>query len=600
MENRNDTRGESGKTSEFEVYLTNGMTSDQVRHILRAQKKDEKEIESFVKRLEEEKKKIKAFVVKFTDKIKTKYGNLDIADLMRKGLKFAKKHNLTESEKHAFLRFAAKGDIGAQFSEKYEKESEMANFLGVAKVVNAPIETLNAKPGDLQTLNEIQKRFNETRYLHTSIKNQLVSYRDCAPEALLGEYNKNIHNISVYIHPVIAALFLPKIDAIDKRMLYTNIGRMVLQRSQHLLKNVDMRDAYLPGELDADSQLAFDIATDPNSLAYFTDERPITNLLKRFNIQIKLWNNVLNFRQGNYYSKGDHDADDGISGFVRTLNSYDWTFFDSPEYYGVQDEGTVLRKLLAVFSLRPTLVEVRPMIPQSMNTLTPMSFNSMSNVGAFTKTVHFHMPIINVRWETDVFGQRVEDKIFMSKALTQNDSWVDVESKIPVQRSKSVIYSKDLLFFYVNRRYQTVRSQNVEARFRCVALPFQSVNVTSINKAEVEFQDSLTVASDIFKLRSVVLVVTPQSQGDIATGCSAMIVPKESAPTANYFHYNPQVANLKFNVGDKYVSNAPFTLVGDSSDSASHIGFREAARTMGSIFVYTTDSNTGSRCDGCY
>ncbi len=212
-----------------------------------------------------------------------------------------------------------KGDLYSEFSYQRElRYSPMAKFLGFDFVHG---QMIRITPKDHNKLNELHMLYDETKHIHADVKTNVANYRDCAPEAITGQYDRKKHNVSVSIHPVLAALFFPKVDYIEKRMLYTNIARMVLSRAQAYLKNFNfhLHTNIVPGELEAEFELAHDIAYDPNALEYFKDDSPMDNILKRYRCQIELYLAVLNLRQGRYYSTG-YAENDGIAGFIRVIN----------------------------------------------------------------------------------------------------------------------------------------------------------------------------------------------------------------------------------------------------------------------------------------
>jgi len=566
------------------------MPSAQIVAVLKAQRKDPKEIDAFMAKYETAKKRIGKLVRKFVEKIEQQYGHLDVPELIKKGIKFAAKHNFTDAEKESFIRHVLKGENDTPFGFNQDlNHTEMSKFLGFSTYNSG--QMLEIKATDQRILDEIVRKYNETRFLHTSIKNQVVNYRDCAPEALTGKYDRTKHNVSMHIHPVLFALFVPKITALEQRMLYANIGRMVAHRAQPYIRNVNLTDSYLPGELDADAELAFDIARDPNSLAYFSDEQPIANLLKRFLIQIKLWHNVLNLRQGRYYSVNDYDTDDGITGLLKILNSYDWTFFDSPDLYQVQDEGTILRKLLAVFSFRPSFTQISPLSP-----ISPFANRSglgHSNIANIAKATFINTPVVNIKLPSVVSGGTAAP-VSLRSALSQSDWYV--ENRMLVPKHKSVIYSRNVAFFYTNRKYQAVNFANIEMSFRYVNLPMTHTNVTSINETELHFQDVLPIGSERFELRSVVVVQKPQVTGHVSTGCCAFVVQNKTdlVPAKAYYYYNPQGASFMQadpSNGGKFEEPNPVSLVLEHEVSspgfADKVGFYETARKFGTIYMYT-------------
>jgi len=587
---RNATDDRSSKEGDFEFYLKSDMPSSQIIAVLKAQRKDQKEIDAFMAKYETAKKRVNKLVRKFVEKIEQQYGHLDVPELIKKGVKFAAKHNFTGAEKESFIRHVLKGENDSPYNPFQDlNHTEMSKFLGFSTYNSG--QMLEVKATDQRVLDEIVRKYNETRFLHTSIKNQVVNYRDCAPEALTGKYDRTKHNVSMHIHPVLFALFVPKVTALEERMLYANIGRMVAQRAQPYIRNTSLVDSYLPRELESDFELALDIARDPNSLAYFSDEQPIANLLKRFLIQIKLWHNVLNLRQGRYYSVNDYDVDDGVTGLLKILNSYDWTFFDSPDLYQVQDEGTILRKLLAVFSLRPSFTQISPISP--MSPFANKSGLGHSNLTNIARTTFVNTPVINVKLPTVSGG--VAAPVSLRAALSQSDWYV--ENKMLVPKHKSVIYSRDVAFFYTNRKYQAVNFANLDMAFRFVTLPTTHSNVTSINETELHFQDVLPIGNERFELRSVVVVQKPQVTGHVSTGCCAFVVQKKQHLAAkSYYYYNPQGASfmeVDTETGN-YAEPSPVSVAYEhevstptpGSGETTYVGFYETARKFGTIYMY--------------
>ena len=63
---------------ELEFYLSSWMPTQNIVHIMRAERKDEKEITAFVEKYEESRRRIKKSMKKFADRIEQKYGPLDL------------------------------------------------------------------------------------------------------------------------------------------------------------------------------------------------------------------------------------------------------------------------------------------------------------------------------------------------------------------------------------------------------------------------------------------------------------------------------------------------------------------------------------------
>ena len=592
---KNSTRMDNEKHSKVDllnVYLKIGLPTQQVESILSQHVRDHKELDALVTSYRAQLGKVHKVASKFSEKVIQRYNHLDTPELLKKGIKFAAKHQLTDAEVEAFKRIVLKGDVNSQYLPFQELNyTEMARFLGFNSQHG---QTITVRPPDHASLNEIARLYELSKQLHAAVRNNYVSYRSCAPDVITASFEKDKHNINLFIHPLLIALFMPKVDILERRMLLSNIGRLVIQRTQMYFQsqpssskqlskfanwNFNLNDL-LPGELQADLEMAFDIARDPNSLNYFNDESPMSNLLKRFTIQIELWKNILDLRRGHLYSKSDSfNAEDNIMGLQRILTSYDWAYFDSPDLASVQDEGTMLRKLLAAFSLRPTYTQISSFVHRTGL--------GASNFGAVARSQFINTPICNIKLPINIYGGGQAQPVSLRNSLTQSD-WF-VENKMVVPKNKAVIHSEKVIFFYVNRRHQSVNFANVDVGFHYVYTPTQYNNITNINTTELAFTHDMDIGNKKFLLQSVV-VLNPLFEGQLATGCSSIVCCHPDQPggrhRTTYFYYNPLGAGVLFERNGQFVRNDPITQMHEHSADPRTPGFIETARKYGTIFMY--------------
>lgn len=585
--NTNDSQDETN--NDFDYFITSDLPIEQVYNMLKLKNLSDKEIDVIVDKIKDTRESIRKVVRKFLGKIQTSYGHLDIPELIKKGMKHAEKYGLTKPQRDVFINHVMKGDLYSEFSYQREsKYSPMAKFLGFDYIHG---QMINIAPKDHSKLNELHALYDQTKHVHADVKTNIANYRDCAPEAITGSYDRTKHNVSVSIHPVLAMIFLPKVEYIERRFLTTNVARMVLSRAQAYLKNFafHLQTNIVPGELDAEFELAHDIAYDPNALEYFKDDSPMDNIIKRYRCQVEVYLSVLNLRQGRYYSTG-YAENDGIAGFLRVINSYEWTFFDSPELFQVQDEGTVLRKLLAVYSCRPTFTQL-----SSFSNRYGLGHTTITNL---SKTTFVNIPIVNIKLPIDLIGNQTH-AISLARALTQTDYFI--EHKVVVPKNKSVIYSNQVAFFYANRRYPSVNFNSANMTLRYLSMPVSFINQTTINKTILQFENRFRIGRDWFDLRSVILLQRPPINGvDIATGCSAAIAVDPNSPNnlfqgnngPIYIHYNPSIASIQYLDGNQpqgqsqFISNTPISFIDEVTTDPSRIGFRAEAQERGTIFFY--------------
>ncbi|ATZ80574.1 core protein [Bodo saltans virus] len=581
MEVQTRSRSNDRKTDDIEYYLVSGIPTQQIATIMRAEKKDEKEISATIEKIDESRHKIRKLIKKFVDKIEQKYGQLDVPELIKKGLKYADKYGFTPAEREAFKNHVLKGDTDRPYLPFQEMEyTDMSKFLGFSSV---PGLMLDIKAQDQEILHEIAKLYELNKPLHAAIKTNISLYRDCAPEAVSGHFDDKKDNVNIFIHPLIAALFLPKIEIIEHRMLYSNIGRMVVHRAAPYLRKYapKMGAAGSQLEIESDFKLSWDFARDPNALNHFNEESPIANLLKRYKVQIELYKNVLKLREGKYYSKNDFGTDDGVSGLINILNSYDWIYFDSPDLYNANDEGMILRKLLAVFSLRPTFTQLSSFLNRG-------GIMGYTNFGV-SRMSFINTPIINIRLPVNVLGGGPSRSIRLSTAaLSQNTFFI--ENKMIVPKNMTVIHSDKALFFYANRRYQSVNFTNLDLCFKYMSLPGTMTSVTNVNSTELIFDHTMNLGNRFFILRAVTVLNKLSNHPFASLGCSSIIVCQPDASVGRmqttYLYYNPVAASIKFQHNNVFMRNDPISVMPDQSMDPTIPGFTETARKTGTIFIY--------------
>lgn len=562
-------------------FLTSELPTNVVYNTLKLKKgMKESEIDAMVDKLKSQRQKIKEVVTKFMRKLRSKYAHLeDNKEILMKGLKHADKYGLSEAQKEVFKKMVLRGESYNHYAYKNEvSDTKMGKFLGITHDYGTQIR-LPSK--DISKLNSIKTTYDATRQLHMDVMLQSYSYRNCDATALQGKYNSEKHALNVHIHPLIAALYVPRDDFMEKRTILSNIGRMVLSRAQAYLEKPDfhLNANVTMNELDADMELAYDISRDQHALSELVDSNPMDNLVKRFNCQVELYKVVHNLRNGRYYASNDGD-DDGIRSLERLCDSYEWSFLDSPDMYGVKDEGSLLRKFLAIFSIRPTVVQL-----QSFTTRYSLS---AAPVTAVEKTKFVNISVVNIKLPVDPMG-KARTSIHLSKSLSQSDYFIENRQIVP--KNKSTVFSRRVAFFYCNRRFPSINFTTERClSLRTVSLPATYINTVSVNTTPVVFDDKLRIGKDFFNLRSVIVINQSPVKGfEFASGCSAIIVDNSHGPQTSYLYYNPRTAGKKYQDPDtkKYMQNEPFGVLPEVACNDNQLGFREEAQKRGVIFYFT-------------
>lgn len=489
MNNMNTTRDaprdkDSETNNDMEFFLKHAFKTEDVAKILRSRKMADNEINAYLEKYEIARKKVGKVVGKFLEKIQTKYPHLDVPELVQKGLKFAVKNGLSAVEKDAFIRRVMNHDSNVEYNPFKEVEStDMSKFLGFSNMV-AP--TLDMKAQDQASLQEIARNYELNKRLYAAARSSSEKYKGCDQQVFMARFDASKNNVHLYIDPTIIALFVPKFECFEKRMIIANFGRMLVQRAQqYLTKYSPMIDSFTKEDLTADLELAFNIARDPNSLEYLSDETPMLNLLKRQRVQVALWKVILMLRQGKVYSNNDFSSlgSDGITDLTAYLSEYEWAAFDSPESSRGFTEINTLRKLLSVFAFRPTMIQMTAgagIVPGG-----PVTASYIAGVS------YVNVRVINVRIPTTTTGT---GSVSLSTALTGGD-WFVIDKRI-VPRNRSVLSSNDVAIFVVNRRQTAVPSTSGDIGFAAITMnAMMPVGVTmlndnAINKAMVTIEHS--------------------------------------------------------------------------------------------------------------
>jgi len=387
-------------------------------------------------------------------------------------------------------------------------------------------------------------------------------YNDVSIGAIVGEFDRQRINIFSYIHPVVAALFLPKIEFLEQHMLLASISNIVQKRYEgsHL-------------ETQPDYELFYDISTDPSEVACNVDynyilngkSKPITDLHARVNVQIKLWDAVLSLRQGKYYTND-------LNSFIGAIDTCRNSVFDAADFAYVKDEGTILRKLFSAFSIRPIIVCTAPVMGISTNT------SPLSNLATTHITT---IPMISYR--ISPMDNNLKKTYNLNHALYQRQLYIH-KRQLTV-KTQSVMYCRDILVFYVHRRFQTINLGRLARPYEVLRLPVTVNSMEKIHRAKVDFSYSLNIGNvQRFDIKSVVAVELSPRDQNMIIGCSALVRANHNSEVGGdvVFYYNP------LNLMSKDVSKIkPLTFMDARTPNVTDGDFYSVSSERGTLFVYT-------------
>lgn len=536
---------------------------------LKAEFKDEEIVDSIMKKYNEKMKRVRKLAEKIKERLVAKYPNLSMKEYIEKISDYKKKYNFDDSEMQAIINliFLSKSSFSNPevFDVNYNEMSKALGFVPASYNLGGK---LHVKKDELEQLQMIMTIASATKELHDQVTLQSLIYCDCDNVAIQQIFDKTKINIFSFIHPVVAALFIPKFELLDQHMLLAGIAKIV----SHKYNGQEL-------QTQPEYELYWDIATDPAETACVNKTKPFTDLVNRCNVQTKLWEAVLNLRQGKYYTND-------LSSFIMAIDNCRASVFDAADLAYVKDEGTIMRKLLAAFSIRPTIVLTMPVYG-----ITPLT----SHISSVSSSQITTLPMITMRIPMTL-GQKSES-IDLESALSQEQLYIH-HRQLTVKQQQ-ILYSRELLVFYVHRRYQSFNTARLTNPYTISYLPITMNQFEKLQSVAIEFPlDNLGIPSgtagshQTFNLKSVVSVVTKdiactkerdecdkKSNGEIIMSCAALIrLPKDKYVSKENFNvcgymYNPLELQSS---GNEVVAMTEL-------DEAMFCG--EAA-TKGTLFIY--------------
>ena len=569
--NRDSKKSSSSVSDEVAKLLRKGekiTSQDFVR--LRGMYKDEDLVNKIQSAYVEVQGNISKKAKKFAQLIREKYSESQTPFhlLLEKAHKYKTKYGLSDDEFAEFQRIYEQELVGLKSTEVIQPATNLMKVLGgVTLDYRGFAGKLN--DNDYKYLQEVMKLHASSRALHAQVLLQSMQYSDCDLEALTGVYDRNLHRPGEHIHPVVAALFLPKFPVVENFFLFSNIAGIVKARFNG--------DAL---ESRPDYELFYALTTDPNDVVC-DNKSTVLDLLNRAQLQTQLWNNVLHLRNGQYYNASFKD-------FVSSVDMCRLNKQDTPDFIYGRYDGVIIKRLLSAFSFRPTVVATTPLLMNPV-ALNPYAFNVKPQVTS--------VPMINMR-----LPPMLADKtpVALKSALEQSQYFLEGGAIVP--RNTSLIWSRGILVFYVDRRATNISFNDQLNAFSMSQLPTPIAGFERLNKREVDFEEQIKLGEDTYELRSVVysdLNVQDGVETDLVIGSSTLIrIPvnlKRGIASAKYLCYDPYgPIHTRSVVGSGTVVDDPVTQI-ELHGASIELSFSELARKRSTIFVYASEGDINTK-----
>jgi hypothetical protein len=556
-------KNEDSVEDEVQRLLKSNDGSNKMMNIRDKYARNPEIIDKIENSFQEKHRKITKKAKKFAKLIRDKYSNRQYPFhvLLDKAKLFKIKHNLSDSEFAEFHRIYEQELVGIKSPDVYAVSTNMMKILG--SISTDFHGSLNVSEGDYKYVQDIIKLHAASRNLHAQVLLQSMQYTDCGFEALTGKYDRiSGHRPGDSVHPVIAALFIPKIPVLESHFLHSSIANIV--KSRYNKEPISTRP---------DFELFDALTRDPNDVVC-DNKSPVLDLLTRSQLQVQLWNSVLNLRNGQYYNNSFRE-------FITNIDMCKLNKHDNPDLVYGRFDGVILKRLLSAFSFRPTLVATMPVYNTIV--INPYQQHSIPIVTS--------VPMINFRLPPP--SATNNEPVELSDALEQSQYFV--ENGIMIPKQTSIIYSKGVLFFYVDRRAHTLRFNDMQP-FNISRLPVSITGFERLNDTRVQFNETISIGEDEYQLRSVVVAEVNNNtvERNIVVGSSAIFL---ISPTKNpnvvvneYFQYDPLSVNNMVESSansNQYVNRQPVNSI-DGTPGRSEPGesFYEMAQERGIIFMY--------------
>jgi hypothetical protein len=494
MSNFNDSRGyhentKDSKVSDVGKLIRENASDAQVLAALRSKYSNDVDlINKLFSEYEQKMSRIRAKAQKFANLIILKYNHLGPKRIIEKAKKYKKKYDFSDDEFNAFLNIAL-SDKSFSSANVNIPNTELSRTLGYTADIPSK---MMVKSSDLEILQDILRMNQENTQKHAEVVIQSLTYNNTEECKIMlsspvGEiYDTRKDNMYSNIHPVLFALFAPKIKDLEDRMLLASISSIVSSRYNGT-----------QFKTQPDWLLYHDLIQDPNESVCVSSQKDsaLVNLRNRIRVQVELWKSVSYLRQGKFYP---NDA----TNFLVALKACKNTYYDSPDLAFVEDEGSVLRRLLSVFSYRPTIVAVQ-------NPAGASPFAAGIAISSYAMSQVTTIPIINIRLPLPTMPGSTT-KIALATQLSAPDFYV--ENKIIVPKIKSVVHSRDVLLFYINRRlfnldHSKLVNPSMLPSFN--VLPFSISGYEKINETKVDLTGTIgPIGNTTYSLKSIVSVDT--------------------------------------------------------------------------------------------
>ena len=549
--------------NDINYYLENiTITYSDIEEQLLKNKINKNDVEKIVEKIKSERIRAQKIAKKFISKVSNV--DNDPEYIIKKANKYAAKNNLSETIKNYIIKYTANFKANSDtitpyfYNEDENEEDSMkiANFFGIKKLAG---DILDIDKTDINIVHIIKKYYEASKNKYDIIVSQSEHYNLFRSQLFNRKKIKTRdYNIYNHIHPVIAAMFCNKIKYFEDRIIYTNIGEIILERTQSILKMSNFNRNYYDRELD--NKFLMDIINDTDSMKLFgNDQSYILNMMNRFKIQIKLWDNIINLRNGNIYGNNDIEKDD-ILLLENELSNIKLPLYDINMNNSRENEVLFLEKILNIFSIKPTL----------LNTAYSNIKNGMQ-VNKIDRSL-----VSSIRIPSN--GQSVHINDIINPVVNRN-------SYSPSY--KTILYTNSIIIFTLNRRYHNIgkNMSNYRVHYNSLKMDNFYSNI-ELNNIRVDFNTEITIMEKTYRLRSVVGIERSSLKHMKLQTCCYIVEKSESTGDFGVIRYDPMASVYYSNPSGNSHNNVAMTSLKFYGSDDDTNNFHYIASRTGTIFIY--------------
>ena len=481
--------------------------------------------DGFIERTREIRKKGR----KFAKMVREKYSNsIPLHMLLKKAHKFKKKYNLSDAEFSEFRRVYEQTIEGVD--SRPTEYNVTTPFTNMSRVLGQGLidadDGLKFDEKDYDSIQQILRLHSECKSQHSQVILQSMEYQDMAMQAISGEYDRRRNNPHCHVHPVIAAMFLPKINIFEENMIYANIAYIVKQKYNKK-----------PIMTSNDYELFYNIISDPTDVVC-SSESAVKDLLKRSKLQCELWRSISTLRNGRYY-------DCTVNELTAAIDTCRRNYEENPDLIYDSDEGSYLTKIFGAFSLRPTVIAQTPLISSQIMGIT---IGAQANLPVVPKV--YTAPFITVRLppQTNLTSAQTFTSVDLQNYISSHPQFVMEDGQL-VQKSQEVMFSNGVLVYYVPRRSNLINiGKLVNNPLEFNRLPRVVHGFDRLNETAINVPLTLDVGThQQFDLKSAVVLDVSVDKNNLGIEDKLIIgnhciIYKDNVP----YEYNPRRSAIHF------------------------------------------------------